>query len=531
MSKADLQNEINNHSKEMLMINTNNFLIYIGLLSSIFITASAQEPYQRPDYRLPVANFEKDNKGFYVNKSDEFYLKYMWQSFVALNWPNSEIKRDAPSKSSQLPASQSPVVWETYPQPQEVFLLPSQWGNYPDWENIPDLPAGMTVKKIKALCRGFSEKKDIVLYDINQPNINIRMGAVAPLIDQHGRYVRYQVTMNRSYFDYVRENQYYDANVQQEAVNVSREGQFLGFKQKPEGAFVPLPIDHKKTPGMVETKAAWRILDAQLDDPSRYYTRPAYILSSDKTTCNKAPIGVGLVALHIHRITRLSHVASTFEQVDNVNILDPETPDNIHPSLNPGISNLAQQNIWPPYGNRGFSGPLPSLITAKSTLSPRQLRQPNNISRATEIPPAVRAMNREFQGKYKKSVLRYYQMINVQHVKSECQVKLSDDFSAPMIWQPSTCPQPNTHRLINAALESYTQLINPFTDQPYNYSCRDCHSQARPCGFTDELSNALTFKPEFMVMSYLLSKAKFAGQLKPVSDYSCNNPATQPFHD
>jgi len=511
------------------------FLFFFASIFFVVTMTSAKEQDQRPEYLPPVVNFEKDANGFYINKSDAFYLRYMWQSFVALSWSNVPNKtgqykyRDNPDRNNKIPASKSPLVWETYPQPQEVFLLPDKWDNYPDWENIPDLPVGMTVQQIKKLCSGFQINKDIVLYDINQPNISIRIGAVAPLIDQYGRYVRYQVTMNRSYFDYVAKNQYYDASVQKTAVNISQQAQYQGSQQKPKGAFNPIPFDQGKTPGMIETKAAWRVLDPRFDVPSRYYTRPAYVLSPDKTECEMAPAGAGLVALHIHRITRLSHVASTFEQVDNINILDPNTPDNIHPSFNPGHRNLTQQNIWPPYGNRGFLGPLPPVISAMDKLPPRQLRQANNISRATAIPPSVRAINRVFQDKYKNSVLRYYQMINVQHVRSECKMKLTQDFSKPMQWLPVTCPQPNGNRLINAALESYTQLVNPFTNQPYNYSCQDCHAHARPCGFTGEIKNELTFKPEFMVMSYLLSKANFPNQLKAVAGYSCNNPATQPF--
>ncbi len=504
---------------------------YSGFIVLLLMVSMPQAHEDEPaqGYLLPVVNFEKNAEGFYLNKGDEFYLRYMWKSFVALNWSNKKGSRDTPDKDNKVPGSKAPLVWETYPQPQEVFLLSDRWDNYPKWKNIPDLPAGMTLKQIKRLCSGFSSKKDIVLYEINQPNVSIRAGPVAPLIDQHGRYVRYQVTMNRTFFNYIADNRYYDAEVQKNAVRVSQQAEFQQATKKPDNAFKPLPVDDGNQPGMIETKAAWRVLDPELDDPSRYYTRSAYVLSPDKTDCTKAPAGVGLVALHIHRLTRLSHVASTFEQVDNVAILDPETPSHIHPSFNPGITNLTQQNIWPPYGNRGFAGPLPPVITARDTLPPRALRQANNISRAVDIPPMVKDINRKFQKRYKNSVLRYYQMIGVQHAGAECKMKPTDDFSKAVVWQPDTCPQPNGNRLINAALESYTQLINPFTSQPYNYSCQGCHSHARPCGFSGEISNELTFRPEFMVMSFLPSKAKYPGQKLEVSGFSCNNPKSQVF--
>lgn len=508
-------------------------LFTASLFFIITLSAGAQSEQQStghsvlPPYQLPVVNFDRDSDGFYVNKPDAFYLDYMWQSFVALNWPAAS-GRGEPDTSNRQPAVQSPVVWETLPQAQEVFLLPSQWDNYPDWSNIPQLPAGMTVEQARELCQGFEPGRDIILYDINQPNITIKDGPVAPLIDQYGRYVRYQVTLNRTFFEYVREHEYYDAQTQLKAVMISEQAQFAQQSNPPEGAFVPLPHDQGREPGMLETKAAWRVLDPAFDDPSRYYARPGFVLNPDRKSCERAPAGVGLVALHIHRLTRLSHVAATFEQVDNVAILDPHTPANIQPSFNPGTANPVQQAIWPPYGNRGFAGNLPPVITAVDTLPPLQRRQPNNISRATPIPMAVRAVNRRFQQRYAESPLRYYQMINTQHARAECRMRETGDFSKPQQWQPVTCPQPNVGRLINAALESYTQLVNPFNDQPYNYSCQDCHAHARPCGFVTVNKNRLTFRPDFQVMSYLLSKAKFPAQAAVPDGYSCNNPATQP---
>jgi hypothetical protein len=279
---------------------------------------------------------------------------------------------------------------------------------------------------------------------------------------------------------------------------------------------------------MLEIKSAWRVLDPEFDEPARYYRRPGFVLSPDRSLCERAPLGLGLVALHIHRLTRLSHAATTFEQIDNVAILDPETSEGVRPSFNPGTGNDTQSNVWPPYGNRGFSGALPPLISADSELPPREFRQPNNVSRATSIPDKVRAINQEFRKRYADTPLHYYHLINTQHVRADCRMRETGNFSQAQEWLPTTCPQPNTRTLINTALESYTQLVNPFTGQPYNYGCQDCHSHARPCGFPGPITPKQMFMPEFTVMSYLLSKAKFPGQQTAPEGYSCNNPSTQP---
>jgi hypothetical protein len=502
-------------------------LLTITFMAALVTPTVSSASSDRAQYQMPVLEFSKDRRDYYVNVSDDAYLRYMWKSFVALNWPASA-QRGQPDKRSRKPASSYPVVWETLAKPQQVFLPSTAWGNYPVWEDLTSMPAGLTEQQAKSLCKGFSLHSDIILYDINQPNTSIRSGPVAPLMDQHRRYVRYQVAMNRTLFEYIRKQRYYNADNQISAVRISEEAQFKQQNTTPENAFMPLPFDSNGKPGMLELKSAWRVLDPKHDQAKRYYKRSGFVLSPDRKTCTRARAGLGLVALHIHRLTRLGHVASTFEQVDNVAVLDPANAKGVLPSFNPGTSNRTQTNVWPPYGNRGFQGALPPLITASSKLPPRHQRHTNNISRATEIPDSVRRINREYQQKYIDSPLHYYQIINAQHVRSDCHMRETGHFSKPKEWNSSNCPQPNTTTLINAALESYTQLVNPFTNQPHNYSCQGCHSNARPCGFAGSSKPELTFRSEFMVMSYLLSNAKFPDQLNIPSSYSCNNPATQP---
>lgn len=132
------------------------------MVSFIFIVLSfniacAHEP--KHESRSPVVNFEKNSEGFFVNKSDAFYLRYMWESFVALNWPNKTGERDAPDEK-QIPVSRAPLVWETCPQPQEVFLLPDQWKNFPDFILMSYLPS-------KARFPG--QKINVSVYSCNNP--------------------------------------------------------------------------------------------------------------------------------------------------------------------------------------------------------------------------------------------------------------------------------------------------------------------------------------------------------------------------
>ena len=478
------------------------------------------------EYQIPVMTFKKDAEGFFVNQTDLDYVDYMWNSFVALNWPAKQGVRGQPDTSKKQPAVQSPVVWQTYAQPQEALLPPSYWGQYPQWNDLPRLPVGMTDKALAKLCGGYDRLSGIALHAINQPSESARQGPVAPLQDQFGRYVRYQVTLNKTFFEYLRVNKYYNADIQSKAVEISQKAQFKLASHEPEGAFKALPFDNADEVGMLETKAAWRILDPEHDNPERYYTQPAVVLSPDKKSCFRGT--AALVALHIHRNTKFGHVASTFEQIDNVRILDPNKFSNIKPSFNPGMGNTIQTNTWPPYGNRGFDGNLPPLITNKDTLPDIWNRQPVNISRASEIPLWLQIINKTYQKKYQYTPLNYYQMINVQHASPKCRRKPTGNWANPVQWSPETCPTPNIQRLINSALESYTQLTDPYTNLAKNYSCRSCHSNARPCGILQENKNLFTWRNEFQVMSFILGKAVFPGTLKTVDEYACNIPQTIP---
>ena len=80
--------------------------------------------------------------------------------------------------------------------------------------------------------------------------------------------------------------------------------------------------------GAVEIKASWRILDKAKDIPGRYFTTRAAFLKPNGEV--SAPLTLGLVGLHILRNTPRSKSTwawTTFEQVDNVRILDRPVPD------------------------------------------------------------------------------------------------------------------------------------------------------------------------------------------------------------
>lgn len=446
--------------------------------------------------------------------------EFAWQSFIALNWPHRRgSERGEPDREGKLAPIRNDnrplpaVVWMTYLTPAQVFTDPRGWdvrwtgtgtgGSDPAFLNLQ--PADYTSS---TLATSFAP-------GINQPytNANVPTGPVA---DQNGNYLRFLVTMNRSYFEYVKRFRYYDADVQERAVN-----NFLEFVATHDHApepvigsgqraryFQPVPtgleyyIDDLPVyarQGLVEVKAAWKVLKTSgehADIPGRFYRRVMQFPLPDGSL--SPPRLMGLVGLHIHSVTPFGHLPSTFEQIDNVALIYPDDgplPLPNHPSLNPGSDGGSP----PPYPNgyevngaSGKAGLIPEPFVNGEALPSRTLRPSVNISRVTPIPDAVEAVNRKYREQLKDTVWRYYQLVGAQNKN------LNRGINSHLGPGIAGAQQSNVQNLVNSTLESYTQN---------GFSCARCHLNAFPLGVP-------TFPPyeekfsSLHVMSFLLQTAK-----------------------
>lgn len=485
------------------------------------IPASAQEPTATELASVPLLIFEPPtSSNILFNKPAEQYNDYAWRSFIALNWPakaETGEERGKPDLRARRPGrcpsgdGGCVMVWESWPYTEQVFLPSGNWDDYPTWAELPVTPEWPPPSNPPppphVVCKA-DPAGSIFLQAINQPGLSIKDGPVGPLADQNRFYVRYQVGLNRTYFEYVRRQRYYDA------------------RQQNPADFETVPKDQPDQPGMIEYKSAWKVLNETEQQNGRFYVRQAYMLSLDGRSCDPQPKAVGLVAFHIHRRTEFGHVAMTFEQVDNVRVSASRFgfPPAPVPSFNPGLLSPHP----PPYGMRGFRGKNPVVIglgdcpqnncvTTDERHAPPQAvpALPRDVSRATPIPDLVQKANARYRTLLAKleSPLQFYRLIGTQHADPSC----SRDWASGK-WSPG-CPRPNADALINAALESYTQLVN-LKGQAESYSCRSCHQHARPCGISWSVVDEYTGN----LMSYLLSKAKKPDTTyeEVVDGYNCN---------
>jgi len=494
-------------------------VLLAGLLMSAplatYSTELPDEPWLMPFDVLQKHRPDVDNPIVPIPTQEEIY-DFAWQSFIALNWPyKRDGKRGRPDRSGKLAPIRNngkphpPVVWETYMAPGTVFTDPEGWDvkwSTPDFENDR---TGLRLLEPPTY-------NGIFAPGINQPytHANVPTG---PVIDQNRNYLRYEVTLNQSFFTYIKQFSYYDADIQKRAV-----GDYVDFAWTRGTAPTPVSGPHQKAKyfqplptglefyvddlrdfaqqGIVEVKAAWKILKTEgenADVPGRYYRSLLRFKRPDGTTTE--PLLVGLVGLHIHRVTPFGHLPSTFEHVDNVKLvrkIDDPLFLPATPSLNPGMDSASP----PPYPNgyevgglSGQAGIIPKAIVNGDPTILVQERKQVNVSRSTPIPEAVQQVNEKYQGMLDDTVWRYYQLIGTQNPN----VTIPNEHLGPGIPGPQYS---NVQNLVNTTLESYTQPGN---------SCAGCHINAFPQG----VDTFPPYEPRFRdlhVMSFLLLNAKSA---------------------
>ena len=517
------------------------FLILTACLVIITTDRASTEPLPRDSWLLPfdVNVREKPptplpgtTPPIPVFTQQEIY-EFMWKSFIALNWPHKiggsrgePNTRKTPAPWSNKLESEGPVVWETYRRPDQVFFPPKFWRRTNFSWNTKDkkLPqevcaAGRrsSIKVLNVNATDYSEFAD----GINQPFTQAHY-PTGPVLDQNKRYLRYEVTMNQSYFSYIKHFQYFNPNKQIRAVRA-----YIDFVNKFDKAppphrpgtpgrfakfFQPLPNGNEeyltqvfKLPryalqGIVEVKAAWKVLGGD-DVNGRFYRRQVFFLNPNGECTG--PHLVGLVGFHIHRIVPFGtggfdHVGATFEQVDNVSLTSDNSPFPLppHPSLNPGVDSDSP----PPYSNgyevegqSGFSELIPKALPDGADLPPISDRPTTNISRVVPIPADVQEANNKFRDMLQGTVWHFYQMIGTDNPN------LNDGENSDLGTGVLGAQTSNTQNLMNTTLESYTQN---------GWVCSRCHLNAFPQGVTLPFPS---FEEKFKalhVISFLLLNAK-----------------------
>jgi hypothetical protein len=318
-----------------------------------------------------------------------------WQAFIALNWPAND--QGAPDESKTLADTGSPRVWQSWRLASTIFLpngeKPQPWGTTGTALGTPSL------YRTKAAWRQHTTSAD--------ENFEAFSG---PLVDQNGKWVRYEVLVDREEFDYLLDNELY-----------SQDGQ-MAFSQRPAGNQTDFPVNQGTTRhGAIEIKLAWKELGAN-DDRNRFYTTKVKVTTAEQTPQEKT-IEVGLVGMHIamHTLSSPEWIWATFEQVDNA----PDSTDTAglakrHTFFNPPPPAAGKANILPPTnatlpdGSKSWYESLTTVPVQVERIAVPTQGQLNPLDEP--IRQSTRDFNAIVQGLLKNinSVFQYYELIGTQ---------------------------------------------------------------------------------------------------------------------
>ncbi len=192
--------------------------------------------------------------------------RFAWGLFVALTWPADPANR--------LPASDrpygdpGPVMFETWATSDQVFL--AKGAQPPAWDEIPW--SGDRVLSSRSIPRQIALFRDVA---------SMKPGDISDEQEE--------VRLNRTTFDYIRDNSLY-----------SVEGQQWFFYNRQPVVFPP---------GSIEVQAVWRAIGEE--DKARYQWEEF------RDTKSKRRYTYGLTALHIQSKVLPHWLWATFEHVDN----------------------------------------------------------------------------------------------------------------------------------------------------------------------------------------------------------------------
>jgi hypothetical protein len=387
---------------------------------------------------------------------------FSWQTFVALNWPANSNGSPNTDVTIGQQGALTQSVWETWKESIEVFkddgTPPAPWGV--DNRYVPPECRTLTGPDGNKVLPHLAKKPD-VLFSSTQPFLS------GPLIDQNGQFARFEISMNRSMFDYIVNNVLYNTQGQQRFADA---GKKVAFACTNNGT---------SDTGAVMVKAAWKIL-GQGDDKTRFYTRKALVWTPGTTnttpqvpaTC--AVSDVGMIGLHI--ATKVQNnsqwVWSTFEHKGNV----------------PDLDNLPAQQPYSFY-NQDCKDCTPVNQPPPRPWDPTKPGKPTLIARVTPIDAPTTALNKSWQAAL-AAVNPNSPWQNYDLVSTQWPTLVSKDCNTPATGA-SPLGNPAPQFLANTTLESYIQGNTPNVSS----SSIGCHK------------NATAMTGKFSDFTYMLSMA------------------------
>lgn len=387
---------------------------------------------------------------------------FAWQMFVALNWPAD--RNGVPIEGSIGDHPEAPRVWRSYPTSFEAFQVHVPQGLNSEPQECPlgeDLPILQLTAKSG---------------DLHHEPASILQATGEPLVDRNLNFVMYDIRLNPVALSYLTDNGLTTVAGQQ------RFEQAGGTVSFPLGFYDDELARTGGSPGAIELKFSWRILDAARgDDLSRFYTMRALVYvpaaASESGNAFCFPATLGLVGMHIMQRTSGPHsfgldwVWATFEHVDNAPLAQtPGDPTSLTPAPAPCLAPTSASDTYSLFNPacpadvcipNAPPEPDPSGGYVWATTPPYARRYATDglygtqVVQCWDIYPETEEVNVAYRRALAGTVWANYRLINTQW-QGEIQDPASENGNIPRF-------------LANTTMETYLQNTS---------SCLDCHSLA-----------------------------------------------------
>lgn len=365
-----------------------------------------------------------------------------WQAFLALNWPQKGYNNPQP----EITSTDGEPLWMYWRPSQTIFL--------PNGEDPGPWTAEQQLEKAEGPQFALLKSKAAWRQEASpQDNFQAFSG---PLVDQNGKWVRYEALVDEEEFNYIRDNKLY-----------SLDGQ-IAFSQKDQENDVSMPLNEGTSRhGAIEIKLAWKEMGPN-DNKDRFFTKQVRVKISgpgDKPQFRQ--VTAGLVGMHIAMRTQSSPewIWATFEQIDNtrqnpgghpnfVNLHEPPgTPVNVLPAKNGGCT--------PPGSKTGCTTWYENLTTTPIQVKRIEVpTQPGLNPVDAEVGHEVAELNQQVQAllQQNNSVFRYYELIGTQWpVQKNAPAFAGGQGSAPESITHKTPGNMLPVFLVNTTMETYFQ--------------------------------------------------------------------------
>jgi hypothetical protein len=391
---------------------------------------------------------------------------FSWKNLLALQWPVDTEGKPLPRFTDA-----GAPRWKRWKDLQEIFRpngeAPMDWGA--PRAALPELGAG-----------GLPDRDPFAHFLLT------RKTGEGVLWDQNGNQVYYQVLLNKTGFDYIRDNDLYHV-----------EGQACFRRARPAGG-VEFPFDPRlPDTGPVTVKFAWKVL-AGGDVRGRFFTMPAYVPGDAGKKWKQ--VEVALVGIHVARRPRSAKqwIWSTFEHVDNVEVTDEDV--------------LAHAQRGERLRPSFFNPACPTCAINSEGTTPTQ------VARVLPIHESTAALNRRVRALLQQqgSIWQYYQLVGTQY-PAEPTSPPAGPREGPASIVNRSGGRPTPAFLTNAVLETFHQKGNRAvvvdrggkeTTLFATESCTGCHFDAGLPASIEADGTAKKREPGTADFSYVFERAQ-----------------------